>query len=66
MADDRPPRNPTGRPPPNRSDPSTTVCLTLPSKAYDALYRAASRERVTVPEFIRQRLARRRPDPATR
>jgi len=45
-----------GRPPLDRADPSTKVCLTLPSKRYDDLYRAAASARVSVPELIRQSL----------
>lgn len=60
------PRRKPGRPPLDRTDPSFQLCLTLPSKFYDAIYRAASRERVSMAEFIRQQLARRRPDHATR
>jgi len=47
-----------GRPPLDRADPSTTVCLSLPSKRYDALYRQAATRRVSVPELIRQSLSR--------
>lgn len=48
-----------GRPPLDAADPSTQMSLRLPSKHYDAVYRAASRERLTVPELIRQTIARR-------
>ena len=48
-----------GRPPLDTTDPSTTVCLALPSKRYDALYRQAAAERVSVPELIRRGLDRR-------
>jgi len=34
------------------------MSLRLPSKHYDAVYRAASRERMTVPELIRKTIAR--------
>jgi hypothetical protein len=51
------PRKP-GRPPLDAADPSTKVCLTMPSKRYDALYRHAATARVTVPELIRQSLGR--------
>lgn len=47
-----------GRPPLDPSDPSTKVCIALPSKRYDALYRQASTARVSVPELIRRELAR--------
>jgi hypothetical protein len=43
-----------GRPPLDDDDPSTQMSLRLPSKQYDAVYRAAERARVTVPEYIRQ------------
>jgi hypothetical protein len=46
-----------GRPPLDRADPSTKVCLALPSKGYDALYRRASIARVSVPELIRQSIS---------
>jgi len=45
-----------GRPPLDATDPSTKVCLALPSKRYDRLYRAAADARVTVPELIRRSL----------
>jgi hypothetical protein len=35
-------------------DPSTKVCVAMPSKQYDALYRQAVTARVSVPELIRQ------------
>jgi hypothetical protein len=47
-----------GRPPLDRRDPTTKVCLGLPSKRYDDLYRQATAARVSVPELIRQSLAR--------
>lgn len=65
MAADKP-RNPTGRPPLDRTDPSTKVCVTLPSKSYDALYRAASHARVSVPELIRTEIDRLLRRPASR
>ena len=40
-----------GRPPLDDADPSTQMSLRLPSKHYDAVYRAAARDRVTVPEL---------------
>jgi hypothetical protein len=45
-----------GRPPLDATDPSTKVCLALPSKRYDRLYRAAAAARVSVPELIRRSL----------
>ena len=47
-----------GRPPLDRTDPTTKVCVGLPSKRYDDLYRQAVAARVSVPELIRQSLAR--------
>jgi len=46
-----------GNPPLDATDPSTKVCVALPSKRYDALYRQAAAARVSVPELIRQSLA---------
>ena len=45
-----------GRPPLDSTDPSTKVCLALPSKRYDALYARAASQRVSVPELIRRSL----------
>jgi hypothetical protein len=45
-----------GRPPLDPSDPSTKVCIALPSKRYDALYRQAAAARISVPELIRRSL----------
>ena len=45
-----------GRPPLDDEDPSTEVCVTLPSKVYDSLYERARSERVSVPELIRREL----------
>lgn len=47
-----------GRPPIDDEDPSATVHLRLPSKQYDALYKQARQDRVSVPEAIRCALAR--------
>lgn len=43
-----------GRPPLDDDDPSVDVHLRLPSKQYDDAYDRATRERMTVPERIRQ------------
>lgn len=43
-----------GRPPLDDADPSVDVHLRMPSKQYDDAYDRARRERVTVPERIRQ------------
>jgi predicted HicB family RNase H-like nuclease len=56
------PRSP-GRPPLDRNDPSTTVHLRLPGRRYDELYAAAQRERISVPQLIREVLARVQPRP---
>jgi len=55
------PRRRVGRPPldPNASSPSVKVSLTLAAKAYDQVFAAAQRARVTVPEYLRQQLTRR-------
>ena len=45
-----------GRPPLDADDPSTEVCVTIPSKEYDYLYERSRVERVTVPEIIRRDL----------
>ena len=41
---------------PTDPDPSVHVGLRLPSKQYDGLYARAREARMSVPEFIRQRL----------
>jgi len=64
VADENVPRKRTGRPPLDPHDPSIRMCVTLPSKQYDQLYRAASAARMSVPAFCRARLFRSpRPDP---
>ena len=50
------PRRP-GRPALDDTDRSTTVCVALPSRRYDEVYRRAVAARVTVPELIRQSLS---------
>ena len=57
MADD-PPRRKPGRPSLDPSDPSPTVHVNvrLSAKRYDAVYRQATSQRMTVPEFIRHTL----------
>jgi hypothetical protein len=66
---DHPPRK-TGRPPLDAADPSTMVCLSLPSKHYDRLYRAARTARCTIPEIVRRVLSQHlppdKPGPPTR
>ena len=46
-----------GRPPLDPDDPSVKVCLSLPGKRYDALWRAATETRTTVSALIRESLA---------
>jgi hypothetical protein len=46
----------TGRPPLDATDPTVEMCLSLPSKRYDELYRQARAERVSVPELVRRTL----------
>jgi hypothetical protein len=60
MADRPPPRRkpPRGRPPLDPDDSSVKVCVALPSRRYDVLYRRATQARLTIPEFIRQALTR--------
>jgi hypothetical protein len=43
-----------GRPPLDDDDPSVDVHLRMPAKQYDATYDRARRERMSVPELIRQ------------
>jgi hypothetical protein len=45
-----------GRPPLDPVDPSVKVSFSLPAKRYDALYRAATVNRTSISEFIRQSL----------
>jgi hypothetical protein len=54
-----------GRPPVNDGDPSVSVCVTMPSKQYDAYTKRAEYEDVSVPEIIRRDLVppRTRPPP---
>jgi len=47
-----------GRPPLDRTDPSVRVCVTVPSRRYDALDRDAGAARVSIPELIRRSLER--------
>lgn len=48
--------NRPGRPPLDRLDPSVDVTFTLPGRAFDAIYKRARVERLTVPELIRRSL----------
>jgi hypothetical protein len=45
---------PPGRPPLQRGDPSVSVHLRVPGSQYDAAYRRAARERLSVPEYLRR------------
>lgn len=45
-----------GRPPLDDDDDSVPVHLTLPGRQYDALYRRAQADRMSVPERIRRDL----------
>jgi len=47
-----------GRPPLDPGDPSVRVCVSIPAKRYDALYRQATGGRVTVPELFRRAIAK--------
>lgn len=48
----------TGRPPLDDDDPDAVpVCVKLPPRQYDALYRRSQRARVSVPEVIRRDVA---------
>lgn len=47
-----------GRPRLSLACPSTDVCLKMPEDTYDRAFQAASRERITVPEFIRRAVDR--------
>jgi hypothetical protein len=47
---------PPGRPPLDREDVSINLHVRLPTKAYDALWKEAQRERVTLADLIRHRL----------
>jgi hypothetical protein len=44
-----------GRP---RREPSVPICVKVPPRQYDDLYRRAQEQRVSVPEVIRQSLLR--------
>lgn len=46
-----------GRPALEDGEESTHVTVTVPASWYDRIYQEASRERETVPEVIRKRLA---------
>jgi hypothetical protein len=48
-----------GRPPLDRSDPSVSVHVRVPTRQYDAVYERAQAARVSVPEFIRRAVAAR-------
>lgn len=46
-----------GRPPLSDAEETTHVNLAVPASWYDRIYQEASRERESVPEVIRKRLA---------
>ena len=48
-----------GRPPLDPADRSVSVCVKLPSRHYDNLYRRARKARVSVPEVVRRVLEQR-------
>lgn len=51
-------KRPPGRPPLDAHDPHTAqLCVTLPSKQFDELYRHAHRERISMAEVVRRALA---------
>jgi len=50
-----PPRAP-GRPRLDERETSVQVCVSLPARQYDDLYKAATTARLSVPEVIRRRL----------
>jgi hypothetical protein len=45
---------PAGRPPLKSGDPSVSVHVRVPSSQYDAVYHRASREGLSVPEYLRR------------
>ena len=51
------PAKPRGRPHLDPNDTSVSVHFRLPSKQYDATVQRATRERETLADFIRRRLA---------
>jgi hypothetical protein len=53
-----PPKRPSGRPRLDPEQPSVSVHVRLSTAAYDELYAAASRERVSLATLMRQRIAR--------
>jgi hypothetical protein len=50
-----------GRPRVDDDDTSVAVCVTLPSKRFDAYCRRAEREDVSVPEIMRRDLVGKKP-----
>lgn len=51
-------RHPGGRPPLATGDPSTPVCVKLPSTDYDRACAAAQRRRTSVPALARKALSK--------
>jgi hypothetical protein len=58
MQSTRAPRRP-GRPPLSPDEGSVKICLTVPTRKYDALDAQAREERVSIPELVRRSLNRR-------
>jgi len=54
-------RNPPGRPPLQRGEPSVSVHVRVTGSQYDRLEQCARGARVNVPELIRELIARRIP-----
>jgi hypothetical protein len=52
----KPPPRPRGRPPLDRTDPSVNMHVRVTTRAFDALYAHAKRERLTFADYVRQRL----------
>jgi hypothetical protein len=49
-------KNPRGRPPLDRDDPSAIVCVAMPSRVLELIRKEAHAEQLTVPEIIRRAL----------
>lgn len=58
----RPVKRP-GRPRIDPDDDSVSINVTLPSRQYDQVYAEAQRERVSIAEAVRRRLAKSDADP---
>jgi cytochrome P450 len=62
VADDIPRRR-NGRPPLDRDDETVRVTVNLPAKRFDELYTRAKAARMSLSEYVRDCVTRRRPDP---